>query len=127
MTTYLTSDEVIQINRKCVLDSREPFGLRSVDALESAVGRPASGYYDDVIAEAAALWESLAGNHPFVNGNKRTAFAATHLFLKINGLSITAGQQAVVDFIAERYATQPHTMNHASLDGWLRANSRGSG
>ena len=47
-------------------------------AVESALYRPQTGYYRDLIEEAAALWESLSQNHPFVDGNKRTAFAATY-------------------------------------------------
>ena len=51
-------------------------GIRDRVGLEAAVMRPQSGYYPDVIAEAAALWESLSQNHPFVDGNKRTAIAS---------------------------------------------------
>ena len=50
--------------------------------------------YLDLIEEATALWESLAQNHPLIDGNKRTAFAATYTFLAINGASITADAQA---------------------------------
>jgi len=48
--------------------------------------RPQTGYYPTLIDEAAALRESLSQNHPFVDGNKRTAFAATYVFLAIKGL-----------------------------------------
>jgi death-on-curing protein len=65
-------------------------GLRDAGMLESALYRPQTGYYADLIEEAAALWESLAQNHAFVDGNKRTAFAATYTFLAINGTYITA-------------------------------------
>ena len=51
-------------------------GLRDPGALEAALFRPQTGYYEDIVAEAAALMESLAINHPFVDGNKRIAFAA---------------------------------------------------
>jgi len=60
-------------------------GIRDQGALEAALLRPQSGYYPDLIAEAAALFESLAVNHPFVDGNKRIAFAAMDTFLRING------------------------------------------
>ena len=60
-------------------------GVRDMGALESAVARPQSGYYKDVIESTAALLESLTMNHPFIDGNKRVAFAATDVFLKING------------------------------------------
>ena len=59
--------------------------------------RPQSGYYPDVIAEAAALWESLSQNHPFIDGNKRTAIAsmAAHLFM--NGIWLEAEQLETQD------------------------------
>lgn len=60
-------------------------GVRDPEALEAALFRPQTGYYDDIVAEAAALLESLAINHPFVDGNKRIAFAAADVFLRING------------------------------------------
>ena len=52
---------------------------------ESALYRPQTGHYRDVIQEAAALLEGLAINHPFVDGNKRVAFAVTDVFLRLNG------------------------------------------
>lgn len=54
-------------------------------ALESALYRPQTGYYLDLLQEAATLLESLAINHPFIDGNKRSAFAVTDVFLKLNG------------------------------------------
>lgn len=127
MTKYLTTEEVININEDQVARSGEPHAVTRPNELESAVGRPASGYYDDLIAEAAALWESLAGNHPFMNGNKRTAFAAAYVFLESNGIVITATEDGVVKFIAERYGTDPHTMNFDELDSWLRSNTKECG
>ena len=53
--------------------------------LESALARPQSGYYTDLAQEAAALWESLSQNHPFVDGNKRVAVTTMAAFLRING------------------------------------------
>jgi death-on-curing protein len=59
-------------------------------ALEAALFRPQSGYYADIAEEAAALLESLLINHPFVDGNKRTAVAACDVFLRINGHCLNA-------------------------------------
>jgi death-on-curing protein len=59
-------------------------GVRDMGALESALYRPQSGYYEDLIQEACALLESLAMNHPFVDGNKRVAFGAMEVFLMLN-------------------------------------------
>ena len=55
-------------------------GVRDDGALASAIMRPQLGYYDTLIEEAAALMESLANNHPFVDGNKRVAFGTTGVF-----------------------------------------------
>ena len=55
-------------------------------------------YYPTLIDEASALWESLSQNHPFVDGNKRTAFTATYVFLAINGLDIIAADDEAQDF-----------------------------
>jgi death on curing protein len=55
-------------------------GLRDAGALEAELFRPQSGHYDDLIEEAPALFESLAINHPFLDGNKRMAFAGTNIF-----------------------------------------------
>jgi len=56
-----------------------------------------------VIEEATAFWESLAQSYPFIDGNKRTAFAATYTFLAINGLRLTADADGRYDFISALY------------------------
>src|SRR6202034_1857221 len=78
-------------------------GVRDHGLLESALYRPQTGYYADLIEEAAALWESLSQNHPFVDGNKRTAFAALYTFLAVNGARLTANAQETYDFVAGLY------------------------
>jgi len=70
-------------------------GVRDVGLLEATLFRPQTGYYSDIIEEAAALLESLAINHPFVDGNKRVAFAVTDVFLKINGHKINSTSQKI--------------------------------
>ena len=95
-------------------------GIRDPGLLEAAVFRPQTGYYNDVIEEAAALWESLAQNHPFIDGNKRAAFAATFTFLAINGATLTAAPDLIYKFIAERYDTC--TFDFAHLTIWVREN-----
>lgn len=74
-------------------------GLRDPGQLDAARHRPQTGYDADVIAEAAALWESLSQNHPFVDGNKRTALAATYTFLAINGVRMTANADELWAFL----------------------------
>lgn len=68
-------------------------GVRDVGLLESALYRPQTGYYRDLTEQAAALFESLLMNHPFVDGNKRVAFFGTDVFLRLNGWKVAADPQ----------------------------------
>jgi death-on-curing protein len=81
-----------------------------------------SGYYEDILAEAAALWESLPQNHPSVDGNKRTAFAATNTFLAINGVEITASADEIWTYLNTSYGEG--AVNFANLEIWLRSNRK---
>ncbi len=93
-------------------------GVRDPGALEAALFRPQTGYYDDIVMEAAALLESLAINHPFVDGNKRTAFAAADVFLRINGWRL---QRSAMQIHAEMIAMfETRTFDIAHLEPWLR-------
>jgi death-on-curing protein len=85
---YLTSTEVLALHQASLQRYGGASGLRDMGAVEAAVFRPQSGYYKDIIEEAAALLESLLINHPFVDGNKRVAFAACDVFLRVNGWRI---------------------------------------
>lgn len=93
-------------------------GVRDMGSLESAVLRPQSGYYKDVIESAAALFESLAINHPFVDGNKRVAFAATDVFLRINGYRFSLNSKEIYASMMKFFETG--TFKLASIEPWLR-------
>jgi death-on-curing protein len=84
--------------------------------------RPQTGYYADIIEEAAALWESLPQGHPFIDGNKRTALAASHIFLAINGIELHASAAEMYTFITALYDTD--TFRFPALVIWLRRNTR---
>ena len=77
-------------------------GIRSEDMLESALARPLQKVaygQPDLCELAAAYLFGIAKNHPFVDGNKRAAFAAADLFLYFNGLSVEAAQEDVIQFV----------------------------
>jgi death-on-curing protein len=97
-------------------------GIRDPGLLEAALFRPQTGYYPTLIDEAAALWESLSQNHPFVDGNKRTAFAATYVFLAVNGLEITATDDEAQDFVLGLYSASRVTFEN--LRAWLIENTK---
>lgn len=120
MTDYLTVVEVLAIHADQIERYGGAEGVRDRGLLEAALFRPQTGYYADLIEEAAALWESLAQNHPFIDGNKRTAFAVTYTFLAINGARISADADATYAFIFNLYATGTFAFEHLTV--WLRAN-----
>ncbi len=121
MTDYITLIEAITFHEEQIeLYGGDP-GIRDLGALDAALFRPQTGYYHDLIEQAAALWESMAQNHSFVDGNKRTALNVTDVFLRINGLTITATPNQIIDFIYSLYDTQ--TFNFEELATWLRDNT----
>ncbi len=89
MTEYLSLVEVIAIHADQIERYGGSLGVRDGGLLEAALYRPQAGYYRDLIEEAASLWESLSQSHPFIDGNKRTAFAVAYTFLAINGAAVT--------------------------------------
>ena len=93
-------------------------GLRDAGALEAALFRPQSGYYDDLIWEAAGLFESMAMNHPFVDGNKRIAFATVDVFLRVNARRVRATPAAVLKWM--RGHLDAGTFNLGNIEPWLR-------
>ena len=100
---YIHVDDVLAIHADQIERYGGSQGLRDPGLLEAALFRPQTGYYPSLVDEAAALWESLSQNHPFVDGNKRTAFAATYAFLFINGLRIVARDEDAQEFVLGLY------------------------
>jgi death-on-curing protein len=123
MTDYLTIIEVLAIHHDQSKRYGGADGVRDFGLLEAALYRPQTGYYEDVIEEAAALWESLAMNHPFVDGNKRVAAAAMITFLAINGYAIRPNSGEMYRFIIENL--EGRSFRHDRLAAWLRANTVG--
>lgn len=97
-------------------------GLRDEGALAAALMRPQLGYYDSLIEEAAALLESLANNHPFVDGNKRTAFAVTDIFLHLNGYYIDCDSREAYDLFMRLFESS--SFRYAQLLAWLEEKVR---
>mgnify|MGYP001552515014 FL=1 len=125
MTDYLTLADILAIHDDLIDRYGGSKGLRDPGQLEAALFRPQTGYYDDLIAEASALWESLAQNHPFVDGNKRVAFASMYTFLAINGVTVTATADQAWDFISGLYADG--AFQYDRLEPWLRQHTHGGG
>ncbi len=98
-------------------------GLRDEGMFESALARPgnlAAYGSPDVFECAAAYAFGLAKNHPFIDGNKRTAFLAAGVFLRINGYRLTVSQIEAVDAVL---ALAAGDLSESAFAAWLRAGS----
>lgn len=116
-TLYLTLEEVVDLHRQLIERFGGIAGVRDPGLLESALARPRSGYYSSLSEQAAAMLQSLAGNHAFVDGNKRVAFAATAVFLRMNGYRLAVDADE-----AERFLIDDVIDGHAEvavIGDWL--------
>jgi death-on-curing protein len=116
-STFLTIEEVIAIHDDLIAQFGGPTEVRDMGALQSALLRPQMGYYADLLEEAAALMESLAMNHPFLDGNKRTALAVTDTFLRLNGSYIECESLEAHDQLMVLFTT--NSFRFAELLSWL--------
>jgi death-on-curing protein len=121
-TKFPTLEEALELHRVLLERFGGSAGVRDLGALESALFRPQTGYYDTLAAQAAALMQSLAMNRPFVDGNKRVAFALTAIFLRMNGFRLVASASHT-----ERFVIKHLIEGHATLEqvaAWLTAHMR---
>jgi death-on-curing protein len=96
---FLSRDEALEIHRALLERFGGSEGVRDLGLLESSLYRPQTGYYADLAEMAAALFESLIMNHPFVDGNKRVAFFATDVFLRLNGYQLKVDAKRAHTFL----------------------------
>jgi death-on-curing protein len=122
---YLTDEQVLFLHARLIAETGGSHGVRDLGMLQSAVARPQASFegadlYPDLCTQAAALFDSLVRNHPFVDGNKRTAITAAALFLKINGRRLMALNDQVVAFTL---AAALGKMTIAVMADWLQQHS----
>ena len=115
---FLSVDEVLSIHERVIGVFGGAEGIRDPGLLESALYRPQSGYYDDLETMAAALFESLLINHPFIDGNKRVAFFATDVFLRMNGWRMEVDATTAHEFILSLLGEEKFSVEH--LAEWVR-------
>lgn len=99
---FLTRVEVLKIHTNQIKNYGGTDGVRDEALLQSALGQPEAGFgrywqREDIFEMAAAYAFHLCKNHPFLDGNKRTAFVAAMLFLETNGISILAPQKKCIE------------------------------
>ena len=119
---YLTVNEVIVIHEYLIDEFGGSSGIRDLAGLESALARPQTGHYKNIEEESAALMESLAINHPFIDGNKRISFFLTDIFLRFNGHFIDCDSQSAHNYFIELFESS--NFRFKNLLPWLRKHIR---
>jgi death-on-curing protein len=118
MADYLTVAEVYRMQHRLIELFGGIHGVRDKGAVEAAVFRPQTGYYNSIEEEAAALMESLANNHGFLDGNKRIAFTAADVFLRRNRSYLEVEAQDGYAFI---YGSMDRSeFRFAQILDWIR-------
>jgi death-on-curing protein len=116
---FLSVDEVLEIHTALIDRFGGADGLRDRGLLESALYRPQSGYYADLVEMAAAMFESLINNHPCIDDNRRVAFFASDVFLRLNGYKIAVDSKIAYDSLMGLFASNTCDLEH--LRPWIRS------
>jgi death on curing protein len=117
---FLTAAEVIAVHRESLFPE-EPSNILNRASLESAVARPMT-YHRGLLRQAAVLFHALIQNHPFLSGNKRTAFQALNVFLELNHLELWVSHNTVYYWLID--ALERRTFTVAAIESWLRSVTR---
>lgn len=126
MTAYLTVQQLLFLHDRLIAETGGEHTVRDLDLLQSAIARPQATFdgadlYVGLPAKAAALMLSIVGNHPFVDGNKRTGIAAAALFLLRNGYTLDASN---ADVDAFTMAVAEARLSFDEIARWLAGHSR---
>ncbi|MBU4320431.1 MAG: type II toxin-antitoxin system death-on-curing family toxin [Nitrospinae bacterium] len=122
---YLTVEQALFIHSRLIDTTGGMHGIRDLGLLQSAVARPQSGFggkefYPDMFHKAAALMESLIKNHPFIDGNKRTAITSAGIFLRMNSYVLETSQKGLEEFTLHMAIGKVSLENAAE---WFKAHS----
>ena len=117
---WLSLDIALGVHDRQLSEHGGPTGVRDQGALESALARPVNQWNygeDDLCTLAAAYAYGIARNHPFVDGNKRTAWVFARLFLKLNGQTLSFTPRGAIDLVLSLAAGE---LSEKELADWFR-------
>ncbi len=126
MIKFLDIEEAYKIHEAIIIRAGTKASVRDFTLLHSAVERPKATFggrnlYPTIFAMAAALLQSLCMNHPFTDGNKRTAWGSTKRFLWINGYHLLARPRDAADFMVHVDNEKPDLKE---ISTWLKNHSK---
>ena len=122
----ITVKQILVLHEFLIRKHHGASGIRDIGLLKSAIGRPFATFsgedlYPEIYLKAGALIQSIVKNHPFVDGNKRTAFVSTMVLLKINNIHIGALQKDVVKFMLD---VANKNLSVEDIASWLKEHVR---
>ncbi len=123
---YLAVAEVLRIHERAIVQYGGSLGVLNRGLLESALATPqqtmfGKNLYPDLISQAAILFFLLIKNHPFLDGNKRTAFLCLIRFLEVNGFEIQADDDQLYQFTADVASS---TIDKEHVTEWIRTRTK---
>lgn len=123
---YLTPQQVLVIHDLAIKRYGGSSGLRDIGLLESAIYTPQASFggrdlYPSIFEKGAALLQSLLKNHPFVEGNKRTALSSAAIFLKLNGYSLINRHKEEVEVAIK---VDKQNLDVEEISNWLKSHSK---
>lgn len=123
---YLSTDEIAAINEAVVEESGGSVGIREPGLLDSVANKPLSGFgdhelYPGIFYKAAVLYEAVVNYHVFIDGNKRTGFAAMARFLYLNGYTLIATDKEIEDYTIAIATTKTDL---ADIAAWIENHSK---
>jgi len=122
---YLTAEQILFIHYRLIEETGGSHGIRDITLLQSAIARPQAIFanndlYPDIFTKAAALMHSIIKNHPFVDGNKRTAIIAASIILQRNNYTLTASNKELEQFTLKVASTNTEI---GKIAGWFKKHS----
>ena len=119
---WISEELVIAVHARQITEHGGDAGIRDKSLLQSALARPQQLYAygdpsPDIAALAASVAYGIAKNHPFVDGNKRTAAVLCELFIMVNGMRLEASDQEMLNVFL---ALAEGSFNEDELSDWLR-------
>jgi death on curing protein len=122
LTSYLSPEQVLFLHSRLIEETGGEHGVRDLKLLLSALGRPHASFddedlYPNLFRKTAASMDSLVRNHPFVDGNKRTAITSAALFMRINGYRLAVENTEMVRFVMACAQSQ---LSLDEMEAWFR-------
>ena len=112
----ITKEEIIELNRKIVEEFGGSIGLQNKSNLDFVLAKVRNS--KNVFRKAAELMHGINQGHPFLDGNKRTAFEAAKIFLLANGIELKTGQKEAEEFMVKM--AQPEKLSIKDVEIWIR-------